>query len=394
MTVTLIADDLTGACDAGALFAGRGRVGVFVDADAVAPRWEVAAVDTDSRALAPDAARRRVREVVRGIEARLRAGHVFKKIDSTLRGSVAEEIDSLLDEIGGEAALVCSAFPGQGRTVTDGVLRVDGLPVHASSIGRDPAYRGSTSHVMEILGHGSRRPVRHLPLERVRQGADSVALVLAGATDEIVAADAETDADLASLAAAAAPMPHVILAGSAGLAGPTAVQLGHAASPAPLPRGRAWLVVAGSMHPTTRAQVARLARAGLAGAVVDGAGCVDVPRLAEELRGGRPVYLTTAEPPSADDEDRPRTAAALAAAAASVARECPPDLVALTGGEITRAFMRALGACRLEVRGAPAVGLAIADLVADRGPELVCLTKAGGFGAPDLFERLLGGLPS
>ena len=30
MVVTIIADDLTGACDTGALFAGHGPVGVFV----------------------------------------------------------------------------------------------------------------------------------------------------------------------------------------------------------------------------------------------------------------------------------------------------------------------------------------------------------------------------
>ncbi len=393
MTVTLIADDLTGACDASALFAGRGRVGVFVDADAVSPGWEVAALDTDSRALAPDAARRRMRDVVRRIEARLHAGHVFKKIDSTLRGPVAEEIDSLLDEVGGGTALICPAFPGQGRTVTDGVLRVDGLPVHASSIGRDPAYRGATSAVGVLLG-GSRRTVRHLPLDRVRQGSSAVAAVLAGAADEIVAADAETDTDLDMLAAAAAPMSHVILAGSAGLAGPVATHLGHAAAAPPLPRGRAWLVVAGSLHPSTRAQVGALAAAGLAGAALDRTGGADTRWLADELRAGRPVFLTTTESVAPGEDTRPRVAAALAAAAASLVSECAPDLVVLTGGETAHAFMRARGARRLEVRGAPAVGLALGELVTDGAPALACLTKAGGFGARDLLVRLLGGVPS
>ena len=53
MLVTLIADDLTGACDAGAPFAGRSRVVVFVAPASPGPEWSVAAVDTESRGLAP-----------------------------------------------------------------------------------------------------------------------------------------------------------------------------------------------------------------------------------------------------------------------------------------------------------------------------------------------------
>ena len=50
--VTLVADDLTGACDAGALFAGRGPVAIVVDPASPGLEWPVAAVDTESRALA------------------------------------------------------------------------------------------------------------------------------------------------------------------------------------------------------------------------------------------------------------------------------------------------------------------------------------------------------
>ena len=46
MPLTILADDLTGACDSGALFAGRGRVGLFVEPASPGPEWAVAAVDT------------------------------------------------------------------------------------------------------------------------------------------------------------------------------------------------------------------------------------------------------------------------------------------------------------------------------------------------------------
>ena len=97
MAVTIIADDLTGACDAGALFAGRGPVGVFVAPELPGARWPAAAVDCETRALSPADAAARVRRAATGLEARLHGGRIFKKIDSTFRGPVAAELDALMD---------------------------------------------------------------------------------------------------------------------------------------------------------------------------------------------------------------------------------------------------------------------------------------------------------
>src|SRR6266404_6761607 len=113
MQAMLIADDLTGACDAGAQFAGRGPVPVFVAPASPESEWNVAVVDTESRALAPDDAADLVRAAVKRVEGQLAGRLLFKKIDSTLRGSVAAELDALLDASGRRTALVCPAFPGQ-----------------------------------------------------------------------------------------------------------------------------------------------------------------------------------------------------------------------------------------------------------------------------------------
>ncbi len=53
MGVTIIADDLTGACDTGALFAGQGLVGVFVAPDWMRWHW------TSRLALSPPPRQRR-----------------------------------------------------------------------------------------------------------------------------------------------------------------------------------------------------------------------------------------------------------------------------------------------------------------------------------------------
>ena len=391
MTITLIADDLTGACDAGAHFSGRGRVGVFVDAARVDATREVAVVDTESRALSPSEAGARVRAAARDLRTRIRTGFVFKKIDSTLRGPVTAEIEALLEVSGRPTALVCSSFPAHGRTVIGGVLCVDARPAHTSAIGRDPAYPGDTSVVTDILRRGAARPVRHLPLAEVRGGSAALRAALRRAAGGIIAADAETEADLDALAAAAIASPHVILAGSAGLAEFAARHLGHAGSVAPMPKGRAWLIVAGSLHPVARAQIRALEGAGIAGVAVDGLLEPDTRALATELGEGRPVFLTTADGEAATAEARRGMAAALAATAARLLEKTRPELLAVSGGDTAHALMSALGADRIELTGAPASGLGLGELVTRTARSLPWLSKSGGFGAPDLFITLLKG---
>src|ERR1039458_9829009 len=88
----LIADDLTGACDAAVHFAMRGRRTIVP----IAPGAELAdstviAISTDSRDLDPAAAR----DAVSAAAASLPTGSpsiLFKKIDSTLRGHAGAAI--------------------------------------------------------------------------------------------------------------------------------------------------------------------------------------------------------------------------------------------------------------------------------------------------------------
>jgi uncharacterized protein YgbK (DUF1537 family) len=97
----------------------------------------------------------------------------------------------------------------------------------------------------------------------------------------------------------------------------------------------------------------------------------------------------------ASDDDaegaREDIAARLASAVIRVLRQASPALVVLTGGETAAAVLRALGALRLELDGAPARGLALGRLVIRETSALPVMTKAGGFGPPDLLVALVGG---
>lgn len=387
MAVTIIADDRSGACDAGALFAGCGPVGVFVAPDLPDARRPAAAVDTESRTLPPRDAAARVRHAAAGLEARLRGGRVFKKIDSTVRGNVAAELDALMSATDATTALVCPAFPGQGRTVVHGLLSVHGVLAHEGPAGRDPDYPGASSDLVEILSRDATRPVWLLPLKEVRSPLADLARALAERSGVIVA-DAEVDADLDALARAAVGHPGILLAGSAGLARGAASAWGYAAPAPALPAPGGWLVVAGSRHPATRAQIDALEASGAAGVRLGGRREPDLAKVVGAIRAGRPAFVSSDDAAEGTRED---IAARLAKAAKRVLAETSPAIVVLTGGETAQAVMRVLGARRLELDGAPASGLALGRLVVNGVSTLPILTKAGGFGPPELFVALARG---
>jgi uncharacterized protein YgbK (DUF1537 family) len=382
MGVTIIADDLTGACDTGALFAGQGPVGVFVAPELPGPEVEAAALDIETRALSAPEAARAMQRLTAATRARLADHPVLKKIDSTFRGPIAAELDALVEGVDARAALVCPAFPAQGRTVVHGLLSVHGVPAHESAIGLDPDYPGATSDVVDILSRHSSLPVSLLPLKEVRGSQEELGRALRE-RHGLVVADAETDGDLSALAHAALGHSGIILAGSAGLASAAARAWGHATPAPPIPAPGAWLIVAGSQHPTTRAQIRELEDSGVIGLRVEGSRAADLDRVIDAIRAGRPAFLASGD---TLDGARDQVARRLAVAAGAVLSASTPSLVVLSGGQTALAVMRALGAHHLEIDGAPAGGLALGRLIiADGRPPLPLLTKAGGFGSPGLF---------
>jgi uncharacterized protein YgbK (DUF1537 family) len=355
--LTIVADDLTGACDTGALFAARGPVPVTVW-----PRRAVEAavrvIDTESRtAISLEAADR-----VTAVTARARAGYWFKKIDSTLRGPIGPEVDALMRGTGATTALLCPAFPAQRRVVLDRTLLVRGVPVAETPIGRDPHFPRGTSSVVDLLRPQLDRALAWIPIDQLRAGPDALAARVRRLSGTVIVADAESDADLDALveaALAATPIP--LLVGSAGLARALAARLGLRGERAELPAGSRWLFVAGSLHPVTRRQIREARAAGL-------------------------TVLATAE---RDTGDRAAAVARLIEQATSALHREPWDLVVVTGGETAVALWVALGAERLDLVGAPAAGLAFGHLRVPGREPLPLLTKAGGFGPPDLLPSLL-----
>lgn len=378
------ADDLTGACDTGGAFAARGlpTLVLLPDAAIPSPPPEILVLDTESRGCPAPEARARAHAAAAQLAARSPA-LLYKKVDSTLRGAVAAELGGALEGAGRLRVILAPAFPAQGRTVVEGILRIDGRPATETAIARDPGFPPTGASVLALLGVGGPHPVSPVPLATVRRGPAAVAARLARSTGSLVS-DAESDADLAVLATAIEGLP-VLLAGSAGFATALAARLtGVAPQPAVHPR-RPLFVVSGSAHPATRAQVARLETRGFPGTWLGSEAAGD------RLPPDGAFLAAHPEPANTDDPRRGAMAVRLAEATRQRLERGAPRTLLLTGGETAYSVCRALGVTGIALAGQVEPGLPIGALLGGPFAGLGVITKAGGFGDPDTLVRLYEG---
>ena len=393
----MIADDLTGAADTGVQFARAGyRTAVVFRGEPVPPEdLDAAVFDTDSRTLRPGLAARYVSEAGRSARA---ARLVYKKFDSTLRGSVAEELSAALESTRRRSAVVAPAFPAAGRTTAGGTQLVHGTPVHETELKNDPRTPVREGHLPTLLG-GWSSSVGTLSAgdledpENVRRALQA---------NEWTVADAEREADLEALVRAVPDPGRVLWAGSAGLA----LALG-AVHPGPrpaearvaLPKARSVLVVVGSLNGVSRGQLGRLVEEHGEVAIPVGPGSAGTVRevvaaAREALSGG--VCAVVHSSGRASSGARGQVMRSLAGAAAALAEEGLFDGLVLTGGSTAVAVSRRLGASGIRLAGEVEAGVPAGTLI---GPKpYTVVTKAGGFGGPktlvEAVQSLLKGDPT
>jgi uncharacterized protein YgbK (DUF1537 family) len=418
----IIADDLTGANDTGVQFARFGaRTIVPLDLHDLASlrrRADVLVLSTDSRGESPAVASHRAKVAAQALK-RARVPAIYKKIDSTFRGNVGSELDAILDVYPTPLAFIAPTFPPAGRTVQGGVLTVHGVPVHRTSIGRDPVAPVRQSHLPTLLRAQSRRPVHWLALELLRAHSPRVLKAMegwVGRESALVVADAATPTDLRRLVRliTAKRLPRVVV-GAAGLAGALGRTLRwpRHASPHLGRITQPIVVVVGSPNPTSIAQLAALERDGIAPVIrADLREALAGPerfrreldrvlgKAIPELEAGRHVALTLAQDGDGTRRRSPRSTGRpkslapsgsvtlsefLGRAARELGRRACVGALVLCGGDIAMATCRALRADGVILGGEVQPGVPWGRLVGGECPDLPVVTKAGGFGTPDAF---------
>jgi uncharacterized protein YgbK (DUF1537 family) len=376
--IAILADDLTGAADTAAGMLGAGRPLVTWPRSDGAIAWHdedrIVSIDAGTRQATPAEAANRIRDLAVLFRT---AGfaHLYKKVDSTLRGHIGVEVKAALEGWReGSLAVVAPAFPAMGRTTVDGRQRVgdtalDGPPV---------AERLASAAV----------PVTTLALADVRGGVlDRIFRARAEAGNRAIVCDAVTDVDLAAIAAAGAMLEAaVVWVGSGGLArrlftdsNPSRhqMQISH-----PIPSGPV-LVVAGSLTAITGSQAASVAAAGARPVTVSAedlstrSPALERNRneIERHLRAGMDVVVGIGRRHTATAADT-----ALVDHLARMLKSCQSLVggVVATGGDTAAALLKQWGISGLRLIGEVETGVPIGLAIGPR-PLIVAL-KAGGFG--------------
>ena len=148
--IGVIADDLTGAAELGAVGLRHGLRAEIVRRGEPSGRADLVCVDTDSRSCEPAAAAKRAAAAAKMLRA-AGAEWIYKKVDSVLRGQVTAEVEAVMKQLKLERALLLPANPSLGRIIRDGQYFVHGRPLHKTEFLHDPEYPRRWSQVVRLL---------------------------------------------------------------------------------------------------------------------------------------------------------------------------------------------------------------------------------------------------
>jgi D-threonate/D-erythronate kinase len=431
--IAIIADDLTGASDSGVQFARKGlETQVIFNLEHFSTdirEMDAVVLDTDSRSVPKEVAFEKVTEAAVQVK---QSGfkHVYKKMDSTLRGNLGTELDAVMDKIQVDFAVVAPAFPKIGRTTLHGVHFLNGVPIDQTEIARDPKCPVKESNLIKLFTSQSKRKVDLIPLDILRSGHKQVLSQIKSLLQEqteIIVFDAVTEEDMQQIAEMMAASDYRILwAGSAGLADylPKALSFPFSSSKAPaLPlTHKPVLLVAGSISKVTRSQVSTFNMNPQVTAVElntiqiiasDKGSLQEIKRCRTELltaiSAGSDVSLYASSSPEQVKSSKAagaergfdptevsnRIANVLGEIASGIMQEVELQGVILTGGDTAKAVCKHLGVSGIQLIKEIEPGIPLGKLVGNA--PLWVVTKAGAFGNENSLlhaKNVLKGEPS
>jgi uncharacterized protein YgbK (DUF1537 family) len=431
LSVGIVADDLTGACDTALqFFSSHSNTHVLLDLQTALKEGplqgdtegnQVWSINTGSRHSNPHEAQAYVRQAIALCRDRFGVENFYKKIDSTLRGHIAHECLGMLDELKAQCAVIVPAYPEESRRTVGGYQLVRGIPVEKTIVARDPLFPVRQSHLPTMLEQSTKPEiVGHIPLSQVLHGAGPILIKLKeliGEGRKLIVIDATSSEDLEQIALAiekAQKYARVLPCGSAGLAQALANLWMNEPEGDIFPRKAAnlstpaspILIVSGSNTDTTRQQVLKL----IENYTYYGQGSqleiFDLPpdqilglaptndtiqRILTALDGRNTVVLSTALKEEAysrtlamarennitEHQASERAEETLSRITAEIVQQKTVKLI-LTGGETTCRVCDAIGSQELRILAETECSI---PLTIDNAGRWI-VTKSGGFGTP------------
>lgn len=383
----VIADDFTGSNDTGVQMRKRGiPVDVILFPEEKADFDHSIVLDTESRNMTAAESTKKVTDKVSRVLAENEYGLVYKKIDSTLRGNIASEIQAIQEIYQADKIVFAPAFPRIGRTTDNAVHMLQGVPLMETEVAKDPAKPIETDNIIDLLLPMGE--VRHHRLEAIRKGE----IPMEGA--RLHTFDATTSNDLSLIAKSVLKEPGKVLwVGSAGLADaifdtiyfmkPT---LGVVASISEVSLGQ---------MDYAQEQGTEIVQVGIHDMLQDEGAELIVERLVRTIEEGRDVILTATKTRK-DYEDTIRIAKDtyhidaievpklnqryLSKIVKMTLERTEVSGLFLTGGDTSIAIMQALGASGASIQREVLTAIVLSTVTGGPYDGMPIITKAGAFG--------------
>lgn len=219
----IIADDLTGAMDAGMQMLGKGIIKVALcheELDEVTNGSDVVVINMQTRnGCAKEAYSKTKNAFCRLLQKGCNV--LYKKIDSTLRGHIGAELKAILDLESFDCCIVAPALPLHRRSTIDGIHFVDGVRLFDTEFAKDPFTPIKSSSISNIIREEYNTQIGLIDLKLIRSGSLAVCVEINKLVEtgiRVIIADAVKECDLMTIAhGLKLYRGKTVLCGSAGL---------------------------------------------------------------------------------------------------------------------------------------------------------------------------------
>lgn len=400
----IIGDDLTGSNDSAVMFADFGyktllHTNAINTSNLEFAGNSVISINASTRADYKNAYEITCKLVENAIASNVES--IYLKIDSTMRGSVNEQIKGAIsawkNKYSNAKAIVSCSYPAMGRSIIDGVLYVNGTKVTQTASGKDPFCPVKSDFFKDLLPN-SLILKNSSPNELVKQ--------INNASEDIIVIDSSSDQELENIAIA---IEHIgascIPVGSAGLASKIRLDATIEKKDNNIHSLGKILLVVSSLHDASQKQADLYLRNSngnctsfvpLTGQLMSSPKSFDlllqeVGNIAKISKANMMILSDAAHLECGKEivSTSKQIATRLAILAGKAFSEGNFDTVFIVGGDGANAFLEYSNTSSLSIKNSLASGVPLCIMNNGSYAGKKIITKSGGFGDTDLLLKIL-----
>lgn len=402
-----IADDFTGGSDIASFFAKGGLSTILYNG---IPKEN----NTSNTDVCVIALKTRTQDTEEAVKDSLEAINWLKKqgaeqfyvkycstFDSTPKGNIGPICDAVLENLNVPYTILCPALPINGRTVRDGCLYVNGVPLHESSMKDHPLTPMWDCDLVRLMSAQSKFPSIKLPnLLREEESTEFIE----GVKKELepspfyIVPDYETEEDAKQLVQLFGDLK--LITGGSGLAEPLArsFKKDEEVDKVGYPDAKA-LILSGSCSETTRKQIEAYQQSGGESYFIDPLKLLSGEESVENIwnviqNKADSILVYSSDTPEnvkrTQEQGKVEVAELLektTAELAALAVEAGYHRIIVAGGETSGAVTKKLGYTGYHIGRSIAPGVPI--MIPTQDSRVRVVLKSGNFGETDFFLRAL-----